>query len=178
MRWNIIPAIKELHEKSRRETMGSRKKRLAKKYGCQVPFYIDSHQTIYAIPCGLDRTKTPGVVRKIAETDIVLTLASPYTDEKLEQFIWKAFDTCFEKEYQPGPTALEKYFNKKSWLQAVKGLRLIVIYGTIETGCEVVAMKRLPGRRGFSKLQTFKIDASPSKGVLAETFMQALALCR
>jgi hypothetical protein len=140
----------------------------------EVLLYIDKENIIYAIPCGWDRITQKTV--NTAGVDLLFILKQPYSDDDVELFLLNSLENCYKREREPGLGPLEKFFGVRSWVRAVKGLRLVLFTWIKEDGYYFISSIKTP-RKGYKHPKEenwIHIGIKPQKGELARAFYKAL----
>lgn len=91
-----------------------------------ISIYIDKDENLVGVPCGLSEENG------VSDIDVVLRLASPYSDQQLEKYIEKVIDACYTKVHNDESeySTMEKFTKKKGFANATSDYTLISIVKT------------------------------------------------
>jgi len=143
-----------------------------------ISVYIDKNGKLIGIPTGVN-PKHGGVTG----LDIFFVLEPEYSDEELESFLEKVFDTCYSKEYTDDlPFAMQVYSKTKGPASAVKGYQSIYLNWHDDEGYTIIPLKPDKRYRGaFESIKSISIKVTLTnkclpieKGALATAFRTAI----
>jgi len=140
----------------------------------EVSVYFDNNQKLMGVPSGKSSKYD------IAELDFLFPLEPGYSDDELEEFIRRIFNACYSKNCKDdGKTAIEQYTDSKSYVSAVKGLKLINIYWTKDGGYTFMPTRTSKKHKGaFEHMEQEKIVVPNSyeTGRISLAFKQAMKI--
>lgn len=141
-----------------------------------ITVYIDSNDTLYAVPSSYSYA-----IHNPMESKILCTLSAPYAVEELEQFLLETMDLSFTKAIDDNDkkTAIEKHLGINGWSKAIHGLKIVHASWSTQEGYSVAPSVCTSAKEGFTGL---KMDGNRygkryenvAKNELAKTFLTAM----